>query len=388
MSPFQTKFACAKLPNKEMNVASIPISFKKTLPGAGNTGLCRFYTPCGDPIPTPKARHREFREPGRSCGAEGLVRNFPATDILPESPKRRVLRWHARKRKRGPLSETPFPLAKKPLTLAGSNPSNTDNDAERRAGRLGVGARSRHLVFEVVATAAVLALTDVAHNAAILHLAGLRGIRRILKSPGEPVVVLVDADAVRMAGKLEDRLFGFPDDSGFVGLAFNRMQTSLGADESWRAVLVDVAFHRDPGPRSDFLTFVDAKKMTSPGGLSMLSDIGMEVVFAQAKANAQISESLCPFLALRHDSCGLPLGCCAHLLNTIPSPAHDGVLKVAAEAETLPKPSAFIASGNDRKGDDEGFRAHGRTLAQGCEMSVPCAGALSGMDECRIPPSE
>ena len=55
-----------------------------------------------------------------------------------------------------PLSETPFPLAKKPLTLAGSNPSNTDNDAERRAGRLGVGARSRHLVFEVVATAAVV----------------------------------------------------------------------------------------------------------------------------------------------------------------------------------------------------------------------------------------
>lgn len=235
---------------------------------------------------------------------------------------------------------------------------------------------------------ALLALTDVAHNAAILHLAGLRGIRRILKSPGEPVVVLVDANAVRMAGKLEDRLFGFPDDSGFVGLAFNRMQTSLGADESRRAALVDVAFHRDPGPRSDFLTFVDAKKMTSPGGLSLLSDIGMEVVFAQAKANAQISESLCPFLALRHDSCGLPLGCCAHLLNTIPSPAHDGVLKVATEAETLPKPSAFFASGNDRKGDDEGFRAHGRTLAQGCEMSVPCAGALSGMDECRIPPSE
>ena len=33
-------------------------------------------------------------------------------------------------RKRGPLSETPFPLAKKPLTLAGSNPSNTDNDGE------------------------------------------------------------------------------------------------------------------------------------------------------------------------------------------------------------------------------------------------------------------
>ena len=84
----------------------------------------------------PKARHRKFREPGRSCGAEGMVRNFPATDILPESPKRRVLRWHARKRKRGPLSETPFPLAKKPLTLAGSNhpddAENGDKDANPR----------------------------------------------------------------------------------------------------------------------------------------------------------------------------------------------------------------------------------------------------------------
>ena len=34
-------------------------------------------------------------------------------------------------RKRGPLSETPFPLAMKPLTLAGSNhPDNADNDGE------------------------------------------------------------------------------------------------------------------------------------------------------------------------------------------------------------------------------------------------------------------
>ena len=79
----------------------------------------------------PKARHRKFRDPDRSCGAEGMVRNFPATDILPESPKRRVLRWHARKHKRGLLSETPFPLAKKPLTLAGSNhPDNAENGHE------------------------------------------------------------------------------------------------------------------------------------------------------------------------------------------------------------------------------------------------------------------
>ena len=38
---------------------------------------------------------------------------------------------HAQKRKRGPLSETPFPLAKKPLTLAGSNhPDNAENGHE------------------------------------------------------------------------------------------------------------------------------------------------------------------------------------------------------------------------------------------------------------------
>ena len=51
--------------------------------------------------------------------------------ILPESPKGRVLRWHARKRKRGPLSETPFPFDKSRLTLAGSNhPSDADDDGE------------------------------------------------------------------------------------------------------------------------------------------------------------------------------------------------------------------------------------------------------------------
>lgn len=48
--------------------------------------------------------------------------------------------------------------------------------------------------------------------------------------------------------------------------------------------------------------------------------------------------------------------------NTIPSTAHDGVLKVAAEAETLPQPTAVLISGDDRKTDDEGFRAHGSTI--------------------------
>ena len=33
-------------------------------------------------------------------------------------------------RKRGPLSETPFPFDKSRLTLAGSHPTNTDNDGE------------------------------------------------------------------------------------------------------------------------------------------------------------------------------------------------------------------------------------------------------------------
>ena len=33
-------------------------------------------------------------------------------------------------RKRGPLSETSFPFDKSRLTLAGSNPSNADNDGK------------------------------------------------------------------------------------------------------------------------------------------------------------------------------------------------------------------------------------------------------------------
>ena len=54
--------------------------------------------------------------------------------------------------------------------------------------------------------------------------------------------------------------------------------------------------------------------------------------------------------------------------NTIPStPPHDGVLKVAAEAEALAQPTAVLISGDDRKTDDEGFRAHGSTLAQELE---------------------
>ena len=54
-----------------------------------------------------------------------MVRNFPAIDILPETLEQCL------KRKRGPLSEPPFSLAEKPLTLAGSNhPSNADDKGE------------------------------------------------------------------------------------------------------------------------------------------------------------------------------------------------------------------------------------------------------------------
>ena len=63
--------------------------------------------------------------------------------------------------------------------------------------------------------------------------------------------------------------------------------------------------------------------------------------------------------------------------NTIPSTAHDGVLKVATETETLPQSTAVLISGDDRKTDDEGFRAHGSTLAQGLERHTPFA-ALNG----------
>ena len=96
----------------------------------------------------------------------------------------------------------------------------------------------------------------------------------------------------------------------------------------------------------------------------------MEIVFAQTKAIAKIAEGFSSFLASWHGSGVVPFRCLAHFLNTIPSAARDGVLEIAAEAETLPKPSAFLASGNDRKGDDEGFRGHGTTSTHSLEMST------------------
>ena len=77
--------------------------------------------------------------------------------------------------------------------------------------------------------------------------------------------------------------------------------------------------------------------------------------------------------------------------NTIPSTTHDGVLKVAAEAEALAQPTAVLISGDDRKTDDEGFRAHGSTLAQGVERHTPFIGDNPidrKREVCRIPPSE
>ena len=77
--------------------------------------------------------------------------------------------------------------------------------------------------------------------------------------------------------------------------------------------------------------------------------------------------------------------------NTIPSTTHDGVLKVAAEAEALPQPTAVLIAGDDRKTDDEGFRADGSTLAQGVGRHTPFIGDNQidrKREVCRIPPSE
>ena len=173
----------------------------------------------------------------------------------------------------------------------------------------GVGVLQRACAFrDELKVKALLTLVDVAHDAVILHLVELRGIRRILQSPGEPVVVLVDAHTVRVAGKLEDRLFGLPNNVLRVRPAFNRMQASLGADEPRRAALVDVAFHRDPSSSSNLLCDAGLDQMCASRRLSVQSYVGMDFIFAQAKTNARIAESLCPFLALWNGSCGFSLG--------------------------------------------------------------------------------
>ena len=212
------------------------------------------------------------------------------------------------------------------------------------------------------------------HDPTVLHFSGLCGIRLILQSPGEPVVALVNANTVHSLADGYALLICFPDDAGAIGLPFDRMQSASRADEPRRAAVVEVAFHRDPRSRSKFLRFVDTEQVATSRSLAVLGDVGMKVVLAQAEVHAKITEGFCPFTALRHGSCGLPLGRGPHFQNTIPSTAHDGVLKVAAEAEALAQPTAVLTSGDDRKTDDEGFRAHGSTLAQGLERHTPFIG--------------
>ena len=87
MSPFQTKFACAKLPNKENECSTHPTFLSKDLsPVLVALGFVVFE-PLWGPLPMPKARHRKFREPCRRVGwiSEWRLQAIPAADILPES---------------------------------------------------------------------------------------------------------------------------------------------------------------------------------------------------------------------------------------------------------------------------------------------------------------
>ena len=59
-----------------------------------------------------------------------------------------------------------------------------------------------------------------------------------------------------------------------------------------------------------------------------------------------------------------------------------------AEAEALAQPTAVLISGDDRKTDDEGFRAHGSTLAQELERHTPFIGGTTNrLEERGLPHS-
>ena len=124
----------------------------------------------------------------------------------------------------------------------------------------GVGVLQRACSFgNELKEIALLAFAHFTHDPTILHLSGLFGIRRILQSPGEPVVALVNANTVHVLADGYALLICFPDDAGAIGLPFDRMQSASRTDEPRRAAVVEVAFHRDPRSRSELLTFVDAE---------------------------------------------------------------------------------------------------------------------------------
>ena len=60
------------------------------------------------------------------------------------------------------------------------------------------------------------------------------------------------------------------------------------------------------------MTFVDAEQVAASRSLAVLGDVGMKVILVQAEPHAKITEGFCPFTAVRHGSCGLPLGRGAH----------------------------------------------------------------------------
>ena len=80
----------------------------------------------------------------------------------------------------------------------------------------------------------------------VLHLSGLCGIRRILQSSGEPVVVLGNANTVHVLADGYALRICFPYDAGAIGLPFERMQSAFRTDEPRGAAFVEVALHRDP----------------------------------------------------------------------------------------------------------------------------------------------
>ena len=86
----------------------------------------------------------------------------------------------------------------------------------------------------------------------VLHLSGLCGIRRILQSSGEPVVVLGNANTVHVLADGYALRICFPYDAGAIGLPFERMQSASRTDEPRGAAFVEVALHRDPRSRSEY----------------------------------------------------------------------------------------------------------------------------------------
>ncbi len=199
---------------------------------------------------------------------------------------------------------------------------------------------------------ALLPADAPSHQTAILHLAPSLGVGFFSKRSLQIAVLLIDQDFVLMPAPVKGRCLRLELQSGFVGFAFNAVQSPgmrlepgpapkpqlVSADRLKNArgnllSFVDAQFlsaDRLKNARGNLLSFVDAQFFLAAAALAMAGNDGMEVILSQPVLTIQSSKGICPFFAFGHAAGFLPGRILAHLLQLSECSAECGIVQTAS----------------------------------------------------------